>query len=84
MLDRQTTQKLPPLNGAKRDIMVAALPFAVALMENLPAHVVPQPLLRSDTEDLFLELGGDEKLIARARKHVSKNLQPVKAAQSTL
>jgi hypothetical protein len=56
--------------------LVAALPFAVALMESLPAHVVPQALLRSDTEDLFLELGGDKRLIARARRHVSKNLRP--------
>ena len=72
------------LNSDKRDIAVNALAFGIALAEVLPSHL-HRPLLVSDATDLFEQLGGDEKkLIARARRHVSKQLQPVKVSVSTL
>jgi hypothetical protein len=79
MLDGQTTQKSPPLYDAKRDILVAALPFAVALLDALPAHIVPRPLLRSDTLDLLEQIAGknSETPVARATKALKRHLQPV-------
>ena len=74
------------LDSEQRDLLVAALPFAVALLDALPAHIVPRPLLRSDAFDLLEELAKKncETPVARASRALKKHLQPVKAAPSTL
>jgi hypothetical protein len=69
------------LSAEQRDIIVAALPFSIALMEALPAHLVPRPLLRSDAEDLFAALGGDDRLIAGGRREVETRLQEPAAGE---
>ena len=74
------TRKLSP---EQSDIAIHALAFGVALLKALPSHR-HRPMLCSDALDLFEAMGGEEKLIARARSAVSKHLQPVKVASSTL
>ena len=74
------------LTSEQCEVAVASLPFALALLDVLPAHIVPRALLRSDAFDLLEELAKKncETPVARASRALKKHLQPIKVATSTL